>query len=307
MSPARRRGMEQEPAESHEAPITRAISSRTRRTASYILLGFFCLVAPFTAVAVWARGEVLNTDNYVEAVDQLAADPVIQDAAATRVSEAIFERVDLNNRIAEALPGDQRILLGPITEAVQTWVTDEIDRFFASDEWQRIWEEVNRAAHKTLMAVLTGEGRGQIHVEGGKVILDLSPLVTNIESRLDERGLKIFDRITGGEPVNTEIVIIDSPELEKARRAIDLLDRFAIVLTFVVAALILCFFIVAPSKRKAIMQFGLALAISMAVLLALLALGRSFYLSGVDPESRRPVAAAFFDALSVRIRDGSRT
>jgi hypothetical protein len=167
---------------------------------------------------------------------------VIQDAAATRTADAIFERVDLGSRLAEALPGEQRILLGPVTAEVEEWVTGEIDAFYESDEWQRIWDEVNRAAHATLVAVLTGEGRGAVEVDGGQVTLDLNPLVAEVESRLSERGLDIFDRVTSGEPVNAEIVFLDSPELAKARKAADLLDRFAFVLLLMVVALLIGYF-----------------------------------------------------------------
>jgi hypothetical protein len=299
--------MDQESAESRPAPSeTQARASRTRGIAAKVLLGLFCLFVPFSVTAIWARNQVFDTDRYVATVDGLAADPVIQEAAATRTANAIFERVDLGSRIAEVLPGDQRILLGPVTEAVQEWATNEIEMFFASDEWQQIWNEVNRAAHDALVAVLTGEGRGALDVEGGQVTLDLSPLVAKIEARLGERGLDIFDRVTSGEPINAEIVILDSPELAEARKAADLLDRFALVLALVVVALLIGYFVLAPSKRKALIRAGLALAVSMTVFLGLLAIGRAFYLNGVDPESRREVATVFFDTLLGRLRDGSR-
>jgi hypothetical protein len=267
----------------------------------------FCLVVPFAATAVWARNQVLDTDRYVATVSELAADPVIQAAAATRTTEAIFSRIDLGSRLAEALPGNQRILLGPATAAVQDWANSEIESFYASDDWQRIWDEINRVAHTTLVAVLTGEGRGPINVQGGQVILDLNPLVTQIETRLSERGLDTTRLTTSREPVNAEIVILDSPELAKARKATDLLDRFAYVLPLMVVALLIAFFVLSPSKRRAVMQAGLGLAIAMTVFLGLLAIGREFYLDGVDPESRRVVATVFFDTLVERIRMGSRT
>jgi hypothetical protein len=299
--------MNQEPAESRPAAFeTQARASRNREIAAKVLLGLFCLIIPFSATAIWARNQVFNTDRYVATVDGLAADPVIQEAAATRVSTAIFERIDLGSRVAEILPGDQRVLQGPVTAAVEQWATDQIDRFFASDQWQQIWNEANRLAHDALVAVLTGEGRGPLNVEGGEVTLDLNPLVAQIQTRLEESGLDIFDRVPSGEPINAEIVILDSPELAKARRASDLLDRFALLLALVVVALLISYFVLAPSKRKALMNAGLGLAISMTVFLGLVAIGRAFYLDGVEPESRRQVAAVFFDTILGRLRDGSR-
>jgi hypothetical protein len=299
--------MNQAPAEPEQEPKPVTTQpSRSRQISAYILLGLFCLVVPFSATAIWARNEVFNTDRYVDTVDELAADPVVQAAAATRVSDAIFERIDLGSRLAEALPGDQRILLGPATAAVENWVTQEIERFFASDEWQRIWNEANRVAHASLVAVLTGEGRGNLNVEGGQVILDLSPLVARIESRLGERGLDIVNQVTAGQPINAEIVILDSPELERARRAADLLDRLAYVLLLVALAALIAYFILAPSKRKAVIHAGLGLAVAMTIFLVLLAIARSLYLSGIDLESRRAVARVFFDTIVERIRTGSR-
>jgi hypothetical protein len=80
-----------------ESILKRIRSRRTRRIVSNILLALSCLIAPIAAASVWARNEVPDTDRYVETVDELAADPVIQEAAATRVTDAIFSRIDLGS------------------------------------------------------------------------------------------------------------------------------------------------------------------------------------------------------------------
>jgi hypothetical protein len=94
--------------------------------------------------------------------------------------------------------------------------------------------------------------------------------------------------------------------LAKARKAADLLNRIAWILLFVAVALLISYFLVAPSKRKALIHAGLGLAIAMTIFLGLLAIARALYLDGVDPDSRRKVATVFFDTILERIRMGSR-
>ncbi|HEV8165803.1 MAG TPA: hypothetical protein VGR74_15420, partial [Actinomycetota bacterium] len=54
------------------------------------------VLAPLSVVAVWARGEVTDTDRYVDTVAPLAQDPAIQQAITTNLTNVVFQYIDVD-------------------------------------------------------------------------------------------------------------------------------------------------------------------------------------------------------------------
>ncbi|MGV9301628.1 hypothetical protein, partial [Amycolatopsis sp. NPDC003676] len=54
-----------------------------------------------TVVAGFVRAELLDTDHYVETMVPLAEDPLVQDALAARLTEAVMTRVDVQGAATE--------------------------------------------------------------------------------------------------------------------------------------------------------------------------------------------------------------
>ena len=75
------------------------VETRRRGTWRALLVGFLLLLvavlAPVTVLARWADWVVSDTDTYVEVVSPLASDPAVQEAIAARVTEVIFNYVDV--------------------------------------------------------------------------------------------------------------------------------------------------------------------------------------------------------------------
>ena len=93
---------------------------RGRTIASWVLIVLACLLAVLSVVVVYARNELLNTDTFVATVAPLAKDPAVQTAVATRVSDNLVARTDVEQRVKNALPDRAGFLANPITGAVHT-------------------------------------------------------------------------------------------------------------------------------------------------------------------------------------------
>ena len=98
----------------------KAKKTRGRTIASWVLLVLACLLAILSVVVVYARNELLNTDTFVATVGPLAKDPNVQHTVATKVSESLVAKTDVEQRIKEALPSRAGFLANPISGAVQT-------------------------------------------------------------------------------------------------------------------------------------------------------------------------------------------
>src|SRR5215213_1235624 len=77
---------------------------RWRRIVGTILLIVGCVLVPVSLTAVWVRNTLLDTDNYVSTVGPLASDPHVQQGIANRVTDALFANVDVEEKVADALP-----------------------------------------------------------------------------------------------------------------------------------------------------------------------------------------------------------
>ena len=66
-----------------------------RWTAACVLLLIGALVGVLSVVAVYLKSEVLDTESYVHTVSPLAEDPAVREAVATRLTQEIVTRADV--------------------------------------------------------------------------------------------------------------------------------------------------------------------------------------------------------------------
>ena len=135
-----------------------------RWTGAIVLLLLAGLLVTASVAARYARGEILDTDRYVATVTPLASDPAVQNAIVNRVSSEVIKQIDvpkLINDLAAATgrPNADAIasaIAGPVNGAVESFVYKAVLTFVQSPEFQKLWVNVNTAAHTQLSAVLTG-------------------------------------------------------------------------------------------------------------------------------------------------------
>ena len=93
---------------------------RWRRIVGAVLLVVGCVLVPVSLSAVWVRNTLLDTDNYVSTVGPLADDPAVQQAIANRVTDALFANVDVEKKVADALPPRAGFLATPVANGIRT-------------------------------------------------------------------------------------------------------------------------------------------------------------------------------------------
>jgi hypothetical protein len=274
---------------------------RWRRALVAILVIVSVVLVPLAGLSVWVRNLVLDTDKYVSTVAPLATNKAITDVVAKRATNRLFQQVDVEARAKDALPDRAQFLAGPISSGVQTFVEQAATRALATEQFATVWKNANRRAHTLVVKALTGEGKG-VTIKNDKVVLDLSAEIDEVIKRLDQRGVTVFDSL-GKKQKNLQVELFDASQLEKARSAVHLLDRLRIVLVVLVFVLLGAALALSGNRRRTLMRWGIGLVAAMAVTAALLALGRSAYLSVAQ---NHDAAAAAFDILVRFLRNGIR-
>jgi len=278
---------------------------RWRRWTAGALIVLSCVLAPLSVVAVWVRNQLLNTDRYVENVTPLASNPAVISTVATNVTDTLFERVDVETEAKQVLPPRAAFLATPLAAALHDVVLRAVTTIMESDQFKTVWAEANRVAHKQLQKALTNQGK-VVNVQNGKVVLDLSALVENARTALDQRGIGIFDHIPAAK-LSMKVELLDAKQLSKAQRATNLLNKLSLLLPVLAVVFLGIGLALSPNRRRSLIRWGIGTAGAVALVGAGVAIGRYLYLDAVtSPQLPRDTAAVVFDTLVRFLREGIR-
>jgi hypothetical protein len=298
-------------------PPGRVDRRRWRTVVATACIVVACLLAPLSAVAVWTRNQVTNTDRYVATVSPLARDPAIRAAIADQITAQVFNYIDiqgLTRQAVDALAGrglppelasQLQAFAVPIANGVRSFTRDQVGKVVASDAFANAWVQANRAAHAELVKALTGEGGGAVTIENDTVSLNLAAFVQTVKAQLVASGFTLAARIP---EVNSSFVLFKSTDVTRVRSGFNLLNTLGAWLPLITLILLAVGVYVAADHRRALVGAGVGVAVSMVVLALGLAVFRAVYLDAV-PASVLPhdAAAVAYDTIVRFLRLGLRT
>lgn len=266
---------------------------RTRRILTPILVALSILVFTVTVPAAWGARTVLNTDRYVATVAPLANDPAVQASIATKLTDQVFSALDVEGTLSDALGalGERAaVLAGPLTNAIQGFVQEQVLRVVESDAFKTFWVEANRFVHTQVLAILRGEGGDTVTVAEGKVLLNLLPLVNLALGSIQQVASDLVGRdvtlpqITADEipsqaisqleqalgvdlPENYgQIVVYDSNELAALQQALYTFERLLVFLLILIPVLVAASLLVSTRRRRTLIQLTTGAAVGLVVI-----------------------------------------
>jgi hypothetical protein len=295
------------------APPARRRRIGWRLPVASLLIVLGCVLAPLSVMAVWTANQVSDTNRYVENISPLIDDPAVQRALTDQITTAIMTKLDVPARTSQAATllqqrGLTRVgallntFSGPITGAVTGFVHGQIAKIVASDQFARLWTQLNRNAHAQLVAALSGRG-GALSVSNGQVVLDLTPFVDTVKADLSKRGFTLVNQLPGIHPT---LSLFSAKYLVRAQGGYRLLNAVKIALPIVTLLFLALGVYLAPRHRRALIAAGLGFAASMLVLGAGLALFRAIYISHLPAAVPADAGAVLFDTLVRFIKQGLR-
>ena len=260
---------------------------RPHSVAVHLLITLAAVILLVTAVNVWVDRAALNTDNWVDASDQLLAEPAVREAVAVYVVDQLYTNVDVGAQLGDLLPGDLSGIAGALASALRNPATDAVDRLLATDQVAAIWSNANRVAHETIVNILEDDTRVQaLSTSGGSVTLDLREVVVQLA---DDLGLPatVVDKI----PVDAgQVTIIESSKLEDLQTAVTFVQWASWLLFFAVIAIYAgAIFLADGWRRVASRSAGISILIVGLLVLAGLRFGGDRLLDSVV-ERRATVA-----------------
>lgn len=260
-----------------------------RRMVAAVLIALVAVVSVTSVVGVWGARTTLNTDRWIAAVGPLPEDPDVNKAVSTYLADEIFDQLDVQRKLAEALPPRATFLAGPVTGAVHDYMRESISRLIATDQFQTVWRATNRFAHERIVSILDKSNKN-VQVKGDTVTLNLLPMVNNLLNSLEQELPSIFDKkidlptLTSGEippglherienalgvqlPENfAQIRLYDRHELGQLQQAVLVFKKGLIGLLIAVPVLLALALWASPNRRRTVLQLGLWMVVSVTVL-----------------------------------------
>ena len=282
---------------------------RGRRTlASFILIFMAAVLAPPAVVTTFAVRQISDTDRYVSTVAPLAKDPAIQAAVANRLTEEIFQYINLDEISDTAvaaigktadLPERQQALLsalaGPLKSGIQSFTKNQVTSVVQSEAFANAWAEANRVAHAQIVKLLSGDQSGALQTDDGKITVNVGFAVEQVKKALTEGGFNLATNIPA---VSATFVLYQSDNLGTLQTYYSIANTFGLWLPAVAIFLALAGILVANRRRTAVIGFGFGVLVTMATLSFGLAIARNGYLLALPPEANREAAGIIWDTVT---------
>jgi hypothetical protein len=160
-----------------EARPERRRKVRVVFTAILLVLSILCFTV--AVPGLWARRTVFNTEQYVSTVAPLASDPNVQEYLARTITQEAFTALDVESRLREVLQQrDARLafVAGPLANGLQGVVQSQLQKLFASDQFQELWSSLNRTVQAQIVAVLANKS-STFQIVDDAVVLNVLPLI----------------------------------------------------------------------------------------------------------------------------------
>jgi hypothetical protein len=263
-----------------------------------VLLVLASLLLLLSAFAIWVNRVALNSDVFVDTSTELIEDDAIRQAVATRAVDELFESVDVQAELEAQLPPDYQRLSGPATAGLREASYRVVDRALQQPRLQRLWALTLEQSHRTLVAVLEGDGT-RVSTEEGVVTLDLELIILEAADRI---GLR--EQVEDNLPENVgQIEILRSDELDLAQDGFQLLKATAWALPVLTLLLFGLAAWIARDRRRLVRKIGISFVVVAVVGLVAVSLVGDYIVDNLVSETETRVAAGnAWDILTELLR-----
>ena len=266
-----------------------AQTPRRRRLRAWIAVGlvvFAVVTALMTAIGFWAHGLLFDTEKFVSKVAPVIAEPQVQSRLAERIVDNTLSAVDLERRMTELLPDRIKFLAGPLTDQIDTRLTERMRQLLATQQAYDLWERILTRAHETMIAVLEGDST-VLQLQGDTVVLNTLPLMARALERLSEIIPDVIaSRIPTidpdapveeqraqleaaiGRPIPdqyAQIELYQSDQVETAQKAVQLFNVLTWALLAITLALVAAALVVSPHRLRTLIQLGIGAVVAVAL------------------------------------------
>ena len=226
-------------------------------------------------------------------VGPLASNAHVQDALADRITTTLVNAAGLETRLKDALPLSASFIVPFVANGIRGYVHTAALQVLQSSTFHQLWKSLNRQVHTRLVDVLRGQGRFVNNM--GQVVLDIQPVITEVNGVLTKVGITGLSKAAG--PDSHQIVLFRSSALAQAQSAVRLLDDVALVLPILTVLAFAGAVLASGDRRRTTVRGAVGLAFVMLLFLVIWNALRSPYQDALPASVNRLAAGAVYDQL----------
>lgn len=137
-----------------------------RSISSVILIVVGALILTVGNLLFWTGNTLVNTDRYMKAVGPLIEQPEVQQGVASYTTKQLFNNVDIETVITQALPPKGDFLAPALSSKVEESTQQSLQKLLSSEKFQDLWLKTQRNAHDRLVSAIKNyEGDGTINLQ----------------------------------------------------------------------------------------------------------------------------------------------
>lgn len=278
---------------SNPGDATRRQPSRTRLIGARVLTVLAVVLLLVGALAFYVEHTALDEKGFESISRQMIENDAIRTQVANTAVDQLFANVDVEAAIAARLPPQQKGLAPVLAGIARSGADRAAETVLERPRVQTVWIETTTATQRQLVALLDDKTKF-VQTEGGKVVLDLRPIIIQLGNQV-----VVIGRVAEKLPESTgKITIIDESQLQSAQTATRILRAVANwmwLVALLVAALAV--WLARGRRRLEIRALALGLLIVGLLLLAVRRFAGGFLIDRVVKDDG--VKPAAHDAWSI--------
>jgi hypothetical protein len=255
--------------------------------------------------SLWVNRQMLNPENGTKVSTNLLEDEEIQKQVAAYAVDQLFSNVDVQQQISAALPAQLKGLSGPASGALRQVAEREAPRLLASPHVQLLWRQANLTMRRQLLAAVNGGGDA-LSTTGGKVILDLQPIIEELAARIGLSSELETAQNKLSLPADAgQITIMESDQLDAVQSGAKAIRHLAFWLSLLTFVLLIAAVALAGGWRRIALRTSGWILITLGVLVLLLrrVAGNQIVDKLVPDTSARTAAHNAWDIVTDILRD----
>lgn len=245
-------------------------------------------------IGYWTRQTIVDTDSFVAATAPLIEDPAIQTALKTEITNQIFSRVNIEEELTKALPENLTFIAAPFANQVRNFAEAQVGKAIESDQAAQVWQQTLTVSHERILGYLDDPSKDST--------ISLSDVYNFAGSKLqDGKAGFLFGKTLP--PSVGNITVKELKNVDKARAALEALNRTVHVLAFVSLSTFILALVLSTKRRNIVVGMGLFTIVLMASTLAALHIAQAQIGQAVATSNAAAAEAAFgiiTDALRVQ-------
>ncbi len=273
-----------------------------RSIAAVLIFVIAAALTPLAMLGNWGHATVVNSEQFLATVGPLAESPQVQAAVSEAVSAAIVKQVDTTAIVGDFLGGllnnDQlsASLSAPIAAGVNKLIGEIVQGFIASDAFQKVWVTLAGATQKSVVAILQGGNEGPVQMQGDQVVLDISDLLTAVQSQLVAQGVSLADKVTIPES-DRQIVLFEAPVVAQLQFVYSLTSPILQWFPLLMAILFGLAITLARRRPRMVLAVGIALVVTGGLTTWTLGVGKTFFVDQLAGTVFGGASGVFWDTL----------